>query len=303
MNRIVRALVFVSIVLNVVIAETAVQLADGKPKDQDQARQAIVPPGRWWPYGWGWGWGWGIAVFVLAIVKGSILLGIFVIWAFFRSFGGHKGHGCAPIIIRESPPPFEHIHDFEHIHHHPWERLAAGNEYPVRTKRSADYIDSQLYWTDMVTDLGFSFLGVHSRDCRKRFVCEVDVRTRHDPIMAFAMRLFGRDIFQRYRSVGDKIANSFGECAKLYSKCKFSGPSITFNVMGGQTDPLLDYDDSLPEQTNEEPIEEAVGAVNTEENDVEDETTQATTTTAATTVRSKKYSRKRKRIFAFRKSN
>ncbi|XP_058835811.1 uncharacterized protein LOC131692663 [Topomyia yanbarensis] len=300
-NRIVGALVLTSIVANVVIAETAVQLAESKPTIQAEARQAIVPniPGRWWPYGWGWGWGWGIAIFVLAIVKGSILLGIFVIWAFFKSFG-RKGQGCAPIIIRESPPPI--FNDFNPHQHHPWDRVAGENEYPARMKRSTNYTDSQLYWTDMVTDLGFSFLGVHSKDCRKRFVCEVDVRARRDPMLSFAMRLFGRDIFQRYRSVGDKKANSFDECSKLYSKCKMGGPSITFNVMAGQTDPLLDYDDSLQEATNNETID-TVGEATTEENSLEGETTEATTTTTiATNIPRKKYAYKRRRLFTHRNS-
>ncbi|XP_055531786.1 uncharacterized protein LOC129722406 [Wyeomyia smithii] len=280
------------LLVNIVIAETSLQPVSSKAADQKEARQNFIGPNRFWPWGWGWGWGWAVAIFVLAIVKGSILLGIFVIWAFFKSFGKAK-HGCAPIIIRESPPPYFH-HE-----HHPWDRTESINEYP-RVKRSADYTDSALYWTDMVTDLSFSFLGVHSRECRKRFVCEVDVRARNDPMLSFAMNMFGRDIFRRYRSIGDKIANSFEECSKIYNRCKFSGPSITFNVVTGNTDPMQDYDESVQEQLGvaSSSVESSDEKASTEEVGAEEETTQATvTTTIGDDVAQKRYAFKRKRYF------
>ncbi|XP_055623707.1 uncharacterized protein LOC129767112 [Toxorhynchites rutilus septentrionalis] len=255
-NRLVLVVVVVLVLANVVMSEKSVQTVARKTNPNVEPRQTIVRPERWWPYGWGWGWGWGIALFVLAIVKGSILLGVFVIWAFFRGFG-HKTGGCAPIIIRESPPP-------PIFGHHHWDRAGIDNEYP-RTKRSVDHTDSQLFWTDMVTDLGFSFLGVHSRDCRKRFVCEVDVRTRRDPLMKMAMNMFGVDIFRRYRAVGDLTGETFAECAKIYDKCKIAGPSVSFNVISGQVDPLQDYDDSVQYQGNDVSIYDSEDTTITEE--------------------------------------
>ncbi|KAL1377063.1 hypothetical protein pipiens_016513 [Culex pipiens pipiens] len=252
-------LLVIAAVSSAALAETALQTVQkNSTANHGEGRQIVANNtfNRWWPWGgwggwgWGWGWGWGIAAFVLAIVKGSILLGGFAIWAFFRGFA-KKGGGCAPIIIRESPPPI--------YSHHPWDRSESiadpSSPFP-RTKRAADYTEDPLYWTDMITDFAFSFLGVHSQDCRKRFVCEVDVRARADPMLQMAMQLFGGDIFRKYRGENDKVAKDFGECAKIYSKCKHSGPSMSFNVITTQVDPLLDYEDVIGNGNANVPEEE-----------------------------------------------
>ncbi|XP_065086269.1 uncharacterized protein LOC135708193 [Ochlerotatus camptorhynchus] len=257
-------LLTVVVALNTVMADTAVARVEATNQEQARQTTTLVNGNRWWPYGWGWGWGWGIAAFVLAIVKGSILLGLFVIYAFFKGFGRKSG-GCAPIIIRESaPPPVS----FEH--HHPWDRSSPPIGY-ARSKRSPDYLDSELYWTDLITDIAFSFLGVHSRDCRKRFVCEVDVRSQNDPMMKMATHALGVDIFRRYRSSDDRNANSFEECSQFYDKCKLAGPSITYNVFNGPIDLLQDYDDSMGGQFDE-------AEVNTQSASEYDDTMIATTT-------------------------
>ncbi|KXJ73482.1 hypothetical protein RP20_CCG015741 [Aedes albopictus] len=275
----------VLVALTTVMANTAV----GSPRidqttDREQSRQ-VVEGTRWWPYGWGWGWGWGIAVFVLAIVKGSILLGLFVIWAFFRGFGRKSG-GCAPIIIRESAPPIS----FEH--HHPWDRSAV--EYTGRSKRSPDYLESELYWTDLVTDIGFSFLGVHTNDCRKRFVCEVGVRERRDPWLKFGTSVFGMDIFRRYRSIDNENATTFEECAEKYEKCTLDGPSISFNVLTQPINLLQDINGNFGEQVDQSFYNE----VTTEaDQDLDDVTEIPTTTTTERPKKSKKSLNKRKRFF------
>lgn len=221
---------------------------------------------------------------MLAIVKGSILLGLFVIWAFFKGFGGKKhGGGCAPIIIRESPPP-----SYEH-HHHPWDRNSVVYS---RSKRSPDYMDSELYWTDLVTDMGLSFLGVHSKDCRKRFVCEVSVREKHDPILKFATSVFGVDIFRRYRSNDNNNATTFEDCSNLYSKCKLGGPSISFNVLTQPINLLQDLDTGDGDQIDYSPTSEETS------HDVDDldEATEEPTTTTTEPPKRKSFN-KRKRYF------
>ncbi|EAT37489.1 AAEL010531-PA [Aedes aegypti] len=271
-----RGAVIVVLLVGVValsLAETA-NTAVGSPRieqttDREQSRQQVVQGTR--------------SVFVLAIVKGSILLGLFVIWAFFRGFGRKSG-GCAPIIIRESSPPIS----FEH--HHPWDRNAV--EYG-RSKRSPDYLDSELYWTDLVTDIGFSFLGVHTNDCRKRFVCEVDIRERRDPWLKFGTSVFGMDIFRRYRSEDDKNATTFEECAKMYEKCTLDGPSISFNVLTKPINLLQDLHGNVENQDNQPSNNE----VTTQEADEYlDEITEEATTTTTGPPKKKSYN-KRKRFF------
>ncbi|XP_055612120.1 uncharacterized protein LOC129758600 [Uranotaenia lowii] len=284
-NRIVILVVVFSILaVDVISANTALQPVVKNSTEHSEARQAVVTTAnRWWPYGWGWGWGWGIAVFVLAIVKGSILLGLFVIWAFFRGFGGKHG-GCAPIIIRESPPPS--------YSHPPWDRSGyVSGPQLTRSKRSTDYRDSELYWTDMITDLGFSFLGIHSKDCRKRFVCEVDVQARTDPMIQLATHMFGRDIFRLYRSAGDQLAKSVDQCGQIYSQCKLLAPSLTFGAFTGQIDPMADYDDTMAASIDD--AEETTDTATPVETDQKELSKQ----TMSEPLREKKYFNKRKRYF------
>ncbi|XP_035904487.1 uncharacterized protein LOC118508844 [Anopheles stephensi] len=186
------------------------------------------------------GWGWGIAAFVIAIVKGAIWLGIIMIWAFFKGFPAK--HGCAPIILRESVP---YYHDHHHHDHHEeiiWDKP------PHRRRSIREAVqpgqESDLLLTDMMTDLAFSFLGVHTTDCRKRFVCEVDVRAKSDFLLKLGTRMLGVDIFRKYRSPGDVAAESIEQCAELYGMCKASGSSITMNVMEGNMQGSIDdYDE------------------------------------------------------------
>ncbi|XP_052895881.1 uncharacterized protein LOC128303068 [Anopheles moucheti] len=191
------------------------------------------------------GWGWGIAAFVIAVVKGAFWLGIIMIWAFFKGFPAK--HGCAPIILRESVP---YYHDHDHAHHEEiiWDK-------PPHRRRSIRQVttqpgeESDLFLTDMITDLAFSFLGVHTTDCRKRFVCEVDVRAKDDYLLKLGTRMLGVDIFRKYRSPDDVSAESIEQCAELYGKCKAQGSSITMNVFDGPMQGSIDdYDEAVANQ-------------------------------------------------------
>lgn len=42
-----------------------------------------------------------------------------------------------------------------------------------------------------VSDLIFRFLGVDTMDCRMRFVCELEYRTRSNPLMGYAFEYIG----------------------------------------------------------------------------------------------------------------
>ncbi|KAL1402758.1 hypothetical protein pipiens_019653 [Culex pipiens pipiens] len=91
-----------------------------------------------------------------------------------------------------------------------------------RGKRSADdeeLQENEMYWTDQLTDMGFRFLGVTSRICRKRFVCEFDFQARQNPILLFATRAMGRDIFHNYRDAADERARSYQDCGRIFAEC------------------------------------------------------------------------------------
>ncbi|XP_058066378.1 uncharacterized protein LOC131215999 [Anopheles bellator] len=224
--------------------------ADLKAEPQNRAmtaRQSWPLNHHGWDWGWGWGWGWAIAVFVLAIVKGSIWLGIVMIWAFFRGFPAKHSHCETPIILREPIPYF-------HDHHHGHEEIIW--DKPPHRRRSIRQAPGEesadLMVTDMLTDLAFSFLGVGTRDCRKRFVCEVDVRARDDFLLKLGTRMLGVDIFRKYRSADDVAAQSIEQCAQLFSNCKTKGPSISMNVFDGPDQrPFKDYDEAVPVQEDQ----------------------------------------------------
>ncbi|XP_053674404.1 uncharacterized protein LOC128724707 [Anopheles nili] len=237
-----RALIWlVVLLLTVVAVQGAPGISDksGDNTDVETARQRGPFHSAIYPFGWGW----GIAAFVIAIVKGAFWLGIIMIWAFFKGFPAK--HGCAPIILRE-PAPF-----YDHDHHHHEEIIWDKPPHRRRSIREAvrPGEESDLLLTDMMTDLAFSFLGVHTTDCRKRFVCEVDFRAKSDFLLKLGTRMLGVDIFRKYRSPDDVSAGSLQQCAELYSKCRTVGPSITLNVFEGQNPGSIDdYDEAVANQ-------------------------------------------------------
>uniref|UniRef100_A0A182WLB4 Conserved oligomeric Golgi complex subunit 5 n=1 Tax=Anopheles minimus TaxID=112268 RepID=A0A182WLB4_9DIPT len=236
------------IVLLALVLVIIVEVQSSPLLEKESSATTVVETGRQrGPFHYGvypFGWGWGIAAFVIAIVKGAFWLGIIMIWAFFKGFPAK--HGCAPIILRESVP---YYHDHHHDHHEEiiWDK-------PPHRRRSIRQVtqpgeESDLLLTDMITDLAFSFLGVHTTDCRKRFVCEVDVRAKSDYLLKLGTRMFGVDIFRKYRSADDVSANSIEQCAELYGKCHAQGSSITMNVFDGQIKGSIDdYDEAVANQ-------------------------------------------------------
>lgn len=67
----------------------------------------------------------------------------------------------------------------------------------------------------------FNFLGVNSKACRRRFLCEMEHRSNRDPLTAMAFRIVGRGMFGPYLNGynGNPKANSFLECAKVNPDC------------------------------------------------------------------------------------
>lgn len=67
----------------------------------------------------------------------------------------------------------------------------------------------------------FNFLGVNSKGCRRRFLCEMEFRSNRDPLTAMAFRIVGRGMFGPYLNSnkdGAK-ATSFQECAAVNPDC------------------------------------------------------------------------------------
>ncbi|XP_055531781.1 uncharacterized protein LOC129722400 [Wyeomyia smithii] len=89
----------------------------------------------------------------------------------------------------------------------------------LNNREDDELLDNEIYWTDQLTEMGFRFLGVNERVCRKRFVCEFDFHARGNPILLFATRAMGRDIFHNYRDLGDERARYYKDCGRIYADC------------------------------------------------------------------------------------
>nr|XP_019553748.2 uncharacterized protein LOC109423271 [Aedes albopictus] len=89
----------------------------------------------------------------------------------------------------------------------------------TRVPDDEELLENEMYWTDQLTDMAFRFLGVISRTCRKRFVCEFDFHARSNPFILFATRAMGRDIFHNYRDDSDEHAKKYEDCGRIYAQC------------------------------------------------------------------------------------
>ncbi|XP_062549566.1 uncharacterized protein LOC134214164 [Armigeres subalbatus] len=93
-----------------------------------------------------------------------------------------------------------------------------------------ELLNNEVYWTDQLTDMAFRFLGVTSRACRKRFVCEFDFHARKNPFILFATRAMGRDVFHNYREENDEHPKSYQDCGRIYAQCGVPKVTSSNNV-------------------------------------------------------------------------
>ncbi|XP_065086267.1 uncharacterized protein LOC135708190 [Ochlerotatus camptorhynchus] len=96
----------------------------------------------------------------------------------------------------------------------------------VQHPENEELLENEMYWTDQLTDMAFRFLGVTSRTCRKRFVCEFDFHARSNPLILFVTRAMGRDIFYNYRDNDDEQASSYKDCGRIYAACAVPKKSV-----------------------------------------------------------------------------
>lgn len=74
------------------------------------------------------------------------------------------------------------------------------------------------------SELAFTVLGVESKECRKRFICEMTVNYNRNPILGSAYMMLSRQFFPLYaKEISRKAPKSLTDCARMYSECR--GPS------------------------------------------------------------------------------
>lgn len=69
----------------------------------------------------------------------------------------------------------------------------------------------------------FGFLGLDTNACRRRFICEMEFKSKANPLTSLAFRVIGRSFFNKYTNNQNSFgkATSFEECAAVNSECVF----------------------------------------------------------------------------------
>ncbi|XP_055844249.1 uncharacterized protein LOC129910761 [Episyrphus balteatus] len=79
----------------------------------------------------------------------------------------------------------------------------------------------QLDTEQQVSDIVFAFLGITNDGCRRRFICEMEFRSKANPFTRIAFGIVGRGLFSKYvnrRNVNGR-AGSFRQCADVNPDC------------------------------------------------------------------------------------
>lgn len=96
--------------------------------------------------------------------------------------------------------------------------------YSTRVKRQQQTQSESLRKIEeRIAELMFDFLGLDSTACRQRFICEMEFRSRLNPLSGMAFRILGRGFFEKYMNARNKLgrAKSFTECSEVNPECKF----------------------------------------------------------------------------------
>ncbi|KAL5274025.1 hypothetical protein ACFFRR_000655 [Megaselia abdita] len=194
--------------------------------------------------------------FKIKAVIVAFFVGAAAFWGFKYLLGKGALGGCGHELIREGPiigyddhisynapgptglglSGIEHspysYHEHDHHHETISDTYPTGASYgastgvysdspPTISKRSVDQRQFENINEDKITNFMFNFLGLNSKGCRRRFICEMEFRSSRDALTAMAFRIVGRGLFGPYLN-GNKNgakATSFQECATVNPDC------------------------------------------------------------------------------------
>lgn len=117
-----------------------------------------------------------------------------------------------------------------------------------------------------IAEFMFAFLGLDSKACRRRFVCEMEFRSKLNPITSMGFRIVGRGFFEKYTNARNphSRATNFFECATVNPECVF-----VENDDAESTPATAENTQTAPENTSAEA--EAESTENAEKTDEQDE--------------------------------
>ncbi|XP_055380191.1 uncharacterized protein LOC129611213 [Condylostylus longicornis] len=150
-------------------------------------------------------------------------------------------------------PSFSPSYSFDHHHDHGIESFPSssfldtspssisGTEHFASDKKwkRQSRESRQLESEEQISTIFFTFLGVDSDACRRRFVCEWEFKSKRTPITNLVFRVFGRGIFTKYLKNSNEI-RTFDDCGRVHNECRFIEQHI----------PEKEYEDSNEENIN-----------------------------------------------------
>ncbi|XP_075155579.1 uncharacterized protein LOC142228937 [Haematobia irritans] len=115
---------------------------------------------------------------------------------------------------------------------------------------------------EQIGNFMFMFLGLDSKACRRRFICEMEFRSKYNPLTSMAFRVLSRSFFSKYTNDNNDMgkAHSYRECAAVNSECVFIE-----NEEGNDQDPTEISQATESNQESSSIDEENVDLTTTEE--------------------------------------
>ncbi|XP_037715153.1 uncharacterized protein LOC119550516 [Drosophila subpulchrella] len=126
----------------------------------------------------------------------------------------------------------------------------------------SESVARQMPAEEQIADFMFAFLGLDSKACRRRFVCEMEFRSKLNPMTSMAFRIVGRGFFEKYTNARnpEARATNFGECAAVNPECIF--------VENDNPEEIPETETHQEEQQQEEQAATEESAVEDSENEI-----------------------------------
>lgn len=74
-----------------------------------------------------------------------------------------------------------------------------------------------------LTEMAFNSMKLKGETCRRRYVCEVDVRSKQNALLALSYSIFSNKALERYRS--DVAPTTMDDCETWYPDCEITEPT------------------------------------------------------------------------------
>ncbi|XP_017483424.1 PREDICTED: uncharacterized protein LOC108372288 [Rhagoletis zephyria] len=100
------------------------------------------------------------------------------------------------------------------------------------TSQQRQQTERPMKMEERIAELMFEFLGLDSQACRRRFICEMEFRSRLNPLSNMAFRIVGRGFFEKYLNARNEHdqAHSFTECAAVNPECVFIEQNVDEDI-------------------------------------------------------------------------